>query len=114
VNDEIATVEVKRTEAACILRIAGELDLSNATHLEDRVRQEAEDCRALVLDLTALRFIDSSGVRMLDHLVTAYAGVRPVRVATTDPGPVRFTLKLCGFDDALLTTTTDAAVASLS
>jgi hypothetical protein len=51
---------------------------------------------------------------MLDHLVTAYDGVRPVRVATTDPGPVRFTLRLCGFDDALLTTSPEAAVASLS
>jgi hypothetical protein len=50
---------------------------------------------------------------MNDELATAYAGVRPVRVATTDPGPVRSTLGLWGSDDALLTTSTDAAVASL-
>jgi anti-sigma B factor antagonist len=114
VTDELATVRVERTEAACIVQIAGEIDLSNATDLEDRVRREADESPALVLDLTGLRFIDSSGVRMLDHLVTAYDGVRPVRVATTDPGPVRFTLRLCGFDDALLTTSPEAAVASLS
>jgi anti-sigma B factor antagonist len=113
VTDNLATVDVQRSDAACVVRVTGEIDLSNAAELEQQMLHESGDSPALVLDLTGVRFIDSSGVRALDHLVTAYDGVRPVRVAASDPGAVRMTLLLCGFDDSLLSMTADDAVAAL-
>jgi anti-sigma B factor antagonist len=113
VTESLATVQVERSDAACVVRVVGEIDLSNAAELEQRLLHEAGDSPALVLDLTGVGFIDSSGVRVLDHLVTAFDAVRPVRVAATDPGPVRMTLLLCGFDDSLLATSADDAVAAL-
>jgi anti-sigma B factor antagonist len=60
--------------AGTVVRVAavGELDLSNASVLEDAVRRVLEwhrPCR-LVLDLRDLTFLDSSGL----HLLCALAG----------------------------------------
>jgi anti-anti-sigma factor len=49
------------------LRVAGEMDLASAGELV-RNGQEALEAGALVLDLEAVSFMDSSGVRALEAL----------------------------------------------
>jgi anti-sigma B factor antagonist len=49
-----------------IIRVEGELDVANAEHLERELRRvEATDALSIVLDLSGLQFIDSTGVRVL-------------------------------------------------
>jgi anti-sigma B factor antagonist len=46
--------------------LLGELDISNATRLEDELRRvEADGPSLLILDLSRLDFMDSTGLRLL-------------------------------------------------
>ncbi len=48
------------------MRLLGELDISNASRLEEDLRRlEADAPRLLVLDLSRLEFMDSTGLRLL-------------------------------------------------
>ena len=49
-----------------LMSLRGELDLSNVTSLEHELRQaEASDAKRIVVDLSLLEFIDSSGLHSL-------------------------------------------------
>jgi anti-sigma B factor antagonist len=48
------------------ISLAGELDLATATALQDELtRVEAGDASSIILDLSGLAFIDSTGIRLL-------------------------------------------------
>lgn len=47
------------------LTLVGELDIAVADRVEDRFSQLREDDRPVLLDLSQLEFIDSSGVRAI-------------------------------------------------
>src|SRR5512132_103534 len=50
----------------CIVRVAGEVDMSHEDEVREELRRAAEaDSRGIVVDLTECEFIDSSGVRAL-------------------------------------------------
>jgi anti-anti-sigma factor len=59
-------MEVRQETGATVVRLAGELDLSETTRFEGEILA-AEGARpaVLVIDLRALRFMDSSGLRMI-------------------------------------------------
>jgi anti-anti-sigma factor len=60
---EVESVEVG--DLLCIL-VSGELDLASADKLEDAIREAEEaTARAIVIDLTHLRFMDASGLNVL-------------------------------------------------
>ena len=46
-------------------RLEGELDITNADELADVVEEELKGGRRVFLDLSELRFMDSSGIRAL-------------------------------------------------
>lgn len=49
-----------------VVELRGELDIAGAPALEEELRAiEASEAGALVVDLSALEFIDSTGVRLL-------------------------------------------------
>jgi anti-sigma B factor antagonist len=59
-------VTIEQRAGAVHVKMAGELDISTAARLEDDLRRvEAERPELLVLDLTALTFMDSTGLRLL-------------------------------------------------
>jgi anti-sigma B factor antagonist len=55
-------------ERRTILTLAGEVDIANVDEVADEVREELA-LGPVLLDLSELSFIDSSGLRMLAHLV---------------------------------------------
>lgn len=56
----------ERDSVAHTISVQGELDLANADELErELVRVEGTDVLSIVLDLSALTFIDSTGLRPL-------------------------------------------------
>ena len=60
------TVHSERDGVLHIIRLEGELDLATADELErELLRVESTDALAIVLDLSTLEFIDSTGVRVL-------------------------------------------------
>ncbi len=49
-----------------VIALVGELDLSDAAQVtEEIVRAEGTDARRIVLDLSEVQFIDTSGVRLI-------------------------------------------------
>ena len=55
-----------RAGEPCVVAVKGEVDLSSATDLEAGIRQAlGGNPASVVLDLAALTFIDSSGLRVL-------------------------------------------------
>jgi anti-anti-sigma factor len=60
------TVHSERDGILHTVRLEGELDLATAEQLEhELLRVEGSDALSIVLDLSALEFIDSTGVRLI-------------------------------------------------
>lgn len=78
--------EVSREGAIARVRVLGDLDMAGAPVLEAQIAAlRADGARSFVLDLTVLKFIDSSGLRcVLNCVATARRDGVPMRVT---PGP---------------------------
>jgi anti-sigma B factor antagonist len=65
-NDGALTVQVERAGDALMLRASGELGRSTAERFEAELRQAIDaDASTVVLDLSGVGFIDSTGLRVL-------------------------------------------------
>lgn len=96
-----------------LITIAGELDLRSEEQLEQTLARAAGQDGGLVLDMTALRFMDSSGLRVvLRSSASLEAAGRRVAIAVVDASPVSRLFSLTGVDDRLsLFSTREEAVA---
>jgi anti-sigma B factor antagonist len=60
------TISSERDGDRHTIRLLGELDLANADELQHELeRAEASDAQSIVLDLSGLTFMDSTGVQLL-------------------------------------------------
>lgn len=86
---------------ARMLRLSGELDLATVDKLRDAVKDSLSGSRHLVLDLSGLAFIDSSGLRELYRATTASGrdGWRLELVGAQ--GDVLQTIRMSGMDRVL-------------
>ena len=57
--------EVRQGRASAVVEIAGELDLATVEEVDSALRSLANTKRAVTLDLRELRFIDSTGLRLI-------------------------------------------------
>jgi anti-sigma B factor antagonist len=89
---------VTKGDGRAMLRLSGELDLAEADGLIDAASAVVPDEGDLVLDLTDLTFIDSSGVRGLVTISGLLHGGG--RLILHDPAPaVRRVLDLVGIGE---------------
>jgi anti-sigma B factor antagonist len=62
----VLKVDVAHIDEACVVRVAGELDIATAPTLESSLLHAMESGAAsIVLDLERVSFIDSMGLRLL-------------------------------------------------
>jgi anti-sigma B factor antagonist len=95
-------VTIEERGSTAHLTLHGELDISTASRLEDDLRRiEADAPPVLILDLSRLEFMDSSGLRMLIAADTRAreAGRRLVLIKGNDM--VQRVLRLTGLDERL-------------
>jgi anti-sigma B factor antagonist len=60
------TLRSERDGDVHTITLTGEMDLSNATEVErELLHAEATDATAIVIDLSGLAFMDSTGIRLL-------------------------------------------------
>ncbi|MEA2479931.1 MAG: anti-sigma factor antagonist [Thermoleophilaceae bacterium] len=78
-------VDVEHTDGVVFVRPKGDLDLATAPDLRDILRELAKAGASVVLDLAELRFIDSSGLRVIWE--TDNAARRDGMDLTLTPGP---------------------------
>ncbi|UQU63583.1 STAS domain-containing protein [Couchioplanes caeruleus] len=98
-------VTFAKAGAAAVVRLAGEIDLANAPAIGREIVRYTGRAGAVLIDLTAVSFLDSAGVRLLDSLVGDLdRNGTPIRLVVGESGPARMTLQLCAFRDDLLAT----------
>jgi anti-anti-sigma factor len=101
-DHELLNVRTAFTDGTYVIAAYGELDVGSAAEVERHLRRaEASDAREIVLDLSALRFMDSTGV----HLICAAdarsrADGNRLRLLR-GPACVQRVLEICGLQRAL-------------
>jgi anti-anti-sigma factor len=113
---DLVALEIEDRGEVVIARLTGELDIAGATDTGDRIHDAVPtSARALVVDLTDLDFIDSSGIAMLFGLARRLGSRRQqLRVVARDGGPVARVLQIVEFDRAApVDETVDDAMAAL-
>jgi anti-anti-sigma factor len=100
---ELANVIVERHEDAQVVRLTGEVDISNAGRLEDDISQVVpNDVSGLVLDLTDTEYLDSAGIRMLFELAQRLAGRRQaLELVVPDDSLIRHSLVVTEVQQAM-------------
>jgi anti-anti-sigma factor len=96
---DMATVEIEGDDAVVVARVTGEIDLSNAVAVGDRLATAVPNqALGLVIDLSATAYLDSSGVGLLFDLA-ARLRRRQQRLALSVPAesPLR---RVLGIVDA--------------
>jgi anti-anti-sigma factor len=91
----------ERHGAAAVIHLAGELDIASAPQLIDTIRTLEAPCDCIVLDLSGLTFIDSTGLHLAVDQYKRAARDGFEFVMAGAHGHVLRTLELSGLDVAL-------------
>jgi anti-anti-sigma factor len=99
----IAKLSVEQHDAGPVVRIAGEIDLSNSDSLRSEIVETVpHEAHGLVLDLTETTYLDSSGVRLLFDLAERLQARRQRLVlVVAEAALVRRVVVLTKLDDAV-------------
>ena len=95
-------VRVERDGQTVVISPAGELDISNASKLEEEIRRAiGDETSELVLDLGSLSFIDVAGLRalLLAAKLSSMHGTRLSMVRAT--APVQRATEVAGMNGSL-------------
>jgi stage II sporulation protein AA (anti-sigma F factor antagonist) len=98
-------------DGVAVVRLEGELDLTNADDVRDAVA--ATTAGGVVLDVTAVSYLDSSGLRAIERGHRQLASEDRSLFIVSPPGtPSSWTFRVAGFGGEVVLETLDAALAS--
>ena len=99
-RDRIAGFEFEQRDGVLVASVDGEIDSSNAAELRLALSERLPSASsALVLDLSNVTYLDSSGVHLLFDLGRRLAARRQaLRLVVPDGAPMRRVLELCAVD----------------
>jgi anti-sigma B factor antagonist len=117
--DELVEVQIEQRESddVVVARLTGELDISGADATGQRIAEAVpSSARGVVVDMSELEFIDSSGVSMLFELARRVGSRRQeLRVVAPAGKPVARVLDIVEFDRAApVHADVDSAVAEIA
>ena len=92
-------IDVARSGRRAVLGLSGELDLSVEPQVAAALADVASAETIVVIDLRALTFIDSSGVRALIEARRRCAELRCALYLVPGTEPVQRVLRLCGVQE---------------
>ena len=101
----LAQVTEERHGGVSVTRVTGEVDASNARWLEDRLRAPlTNQLDALVVDLTATTYLDSTGIALLFGLATELRQhQQQLRLVVAEDSPIARMVRLTGLSAAVPT-----------
>jgi len=116
--DDLVEVQIEQREGdgVVVARLTGELDISGADSTGQRIADAVPiSARGVVVDMSELEFIDSSGVSMLFSLARRVGSRRQeLRVVAPAGQPVARVLDIVEFDKAApVHADVDSAVAEI-
>jgi anti-anti-sigma factor len=99
----LARVDYEQQGRALVVRIEGEVDLSNAEQIRNEVSAALpHEGPGVVLDLTGTTYLDSSGIRLLFDLAQRLQDRRQqLALVVTDQALVRRVIILTRLDEAV-------------
>jgi len=97
------SVEVEAGSVAYVARFEGELDLASVPALQREALAATVGAKRVVLDLSEVTWMDSTGLRMLDDLARTYdaRGVQ-VRIVAPPDVPAHFMLEMSAWHPELI------------
>lgn len=107
-TDSLAQVDTARiTERPAVVRIVGEVDMSNADTIAAQLDAAADGVDALTIDLTDVAYLDSHGLHILQSLADRHTVGSLKLTLIADPGGIAHqlltiagianTVPVCGF-----------------
>jgi anti-anti-sigma factor len=99
---ELARLELSGDDVV-VARLSGEIDMSNANEVGDELSSAVPNTAlGLVLDLTALTYLDSSGVHLVFDLAERLRRrQQQLRVVVPAGAPIRRVLRIVELDDSV-------------
>jgi anti-anti-sigma factor len=100
--DGLAGLDIEEREGVVIARLTGELDVAGAPSMGETIGEAVPtSARGLVVDMSELEFIDSSGIAMLFGLARRLSSRRQALSAVAPGGrPVSRVLEIVEFERA--------------
>ncbi|HSX68723.1 STAS domain-containing protein [Nocardioides sp.] len=92
----MAEVDATDRQDACVVRVSGEIDLSNALDVMEAIGDSVRSGAAtIIVDLSGVTFLDSSGIAMLFRLRQRIAHSRQeLRLVVPPDSPLRRVLEI--------------------
>ena len=109
-------LDVRDEDGVVVARVGGEIDLSNARDLGARLASAVPNAAlGVVIDLSAVTYLDSSGVHVLFELAERLRGrQQQLRVAVPETAPLRRVLRVVDLESAVpITPTAQEAAAAM-
>ena len=105
-------VRIDRVGDVDVVRVTGEIDLSNADAMVDAVTETAS--RGVALELSELAYLDSAGIRAIDQgFRTLQAEGRSLVVVVPEGSPAQWIFRVTGLADRLMARSLPEALAVL-
>jgi anti-anti-sigma factor len=100
---ELARIDAERSGARCVVRVVGEIDISNAPEMAREIeRSIPPDCDRVVIDLAGTAYLDSSGISLLLRLAERLRARRQLmELVVPEDSPVRGVLELTGLPQVM-------------
>lgn len=98
---DLAQLSIEHDGDVIVAILAGEVDPSNARALSRELTEAVpNDAMAVVLDLSAVEYLDSSGVQLIFELAERLGGRQQrLAVAVPDGAPARRVLEIVALDE---------------
>jgi anti-anti-sigma factor len=99
---DVARVDTTTEHGTEIVRVFGEIDLSNAARVRDAIGAALPDLPVVVLDLTGTEYLDSAGVAMLFRLAERLSYNRQeLQLIVPPDAPIRAVIRLTTLDQVI-------------
>lgn len=104
---DLAWVEASAVNGTEIVKVSGEIDLSNAARVRDEIGATVPDLPTVVLDLSGTEYLDSAGIAMLFRLAERLGYNRQeLRLVVPREAPIRAVIRLTRLDQVISVTET--------
>jgi anti-sigma B factor antagonist/stage II sporulation protein AA (anti-sigma F factor antagonist) len=113
---DLARVALERYGETVLARLSGEIDLSNASAVEEQVTGGIGGATSVAVDLSGLSYLDSAGLALLSRLAGRLSELSgSLRLVVPPDAFVGRTLSISGLASAIpVDETVEAALAALA
>ncbi len=95
------TITEDRSSESITIKVEGRLDTTSAPDLENKIRDVSHHCKVLILDLSAVEYISSAGLRVVLQTHKIMAGLRGKMIVKNPSSFCRQVFEATGMDGVL-------------